>query len=222
MKSEKIILAIESSDRIGSVSLLRGQKEIGFWISDEGESMSQNLILGIKNLLENHNIKKKEINLVAVSNGPGSLTGIRVGISVAKGLAFAIGAKCVGISLLEAMFTFAGIENQINFAIISGGRNQLYWQRIDNKKKLNSIAYGTYDDFANEFKMFPNATVIMFDHSNDLIPKIDLDKERLYVCSEKPSYLIGSEAFLVQQNKSDYLPAPLYIQAHNFKKVSNV
>lgn len=221
MESEKIILAIESSVRTGSVSLLRGQKELGSWVCEESESMSQNLILGIKKLLEQHNIQKNELDLVAVSNGPGSLTGIRVGISVAKGLSFAIGITCVGISLLEAMFTSVQVAVDTTiFTIISGGRNQFYWQRFEIENAFNSIEFGNLTDLSNQLNLFPQASVLVDNYSSELFSKLEFDCEQMIVCNKNLSYLIGNKAFQIYQDKNSSRPIPIYVQENNFKKSS--
>ncbi|MEK7723901.1 MAG: tRNA (adenosine(37)-N6)-threonylcarbamoyltransferase complex dimerization subunit type 1 TsaB, partial [Acidobacteriota bacterium] len=86
-----MILAIETSLRSASISVYNNNRELGFYIFGEDEPISQNLVPGIKTLFKDVGISSQEITSVAVSNGPGSLTGIRVGISVGLGLAYSWG-----------------------------------------------------------------------------------------------------------------------------------
>jgi tRNA threonylcarbamoyl adenosine modification protein YeaZ len=97
------VLGIETSTDQGSVALVEDEKILGELLWNLPRSHSQKLIPSIEALLRIVGIDLKEIEAICVGLGPGSFTGLRVGLSVAKGLAFTLGAKIVGIPSFDAL-----------------------------------------------------------------------------------------------------------------------
>lgn len=91
------ILCIETATRRGSVSLFEGNQLLGEQIIDDDSSHAEQLAPAIQHLIE-----KGEPSFIAVSKGPGSYTGLRIGISLAKGLAFGWNCKLIAIDTLSA------------------------------------------------------------------------------------------------------------------------
>jgi universal bacterial protein YeaZ len=102
-QTERIILAIESAVAGGSISLFRGKTEIANWGGEGGVSRAEHLLPNIASLLENSGIGRKDLTQLAVSTGPGSYTGIRIGIATALGLKNALKIPCAGIIVTDAM-----------------------------------------------------------------------------------------------------------------------
>ena len=105
-----MILNIETTTQVGSVSLaVEGNSWI---IMEELESgdHAKNITLFIEEILKIADIKRWEIKAVAVSSGPGSYTGLRIGLSVSKGLCFALGVPLLGVPTLKAL-SYGLIEN---------------------------------------------------------------------------------------------------------------
>ena len=123
----RIILAIETALHPGSVSLLRDFEEIDFRVGSAEVSRSEDLLSIISELLEKNQIHQKQIDLIGVSLGPGSFTGVRVGLATAKGLALGIGCECVGVSTLEILAAAAEKKGKIR-SVISGGRGEAFYQ----------------------------------------------------------------------------------------------
>lgn len=97
------ILSIETSTSVCSVALHRGEELLGVK-SINGAGLHAAKLMGlISELLEVHAIEAGMISAVAVSEGPGSYTGLRIGVSTAKGLAYAWDVPLIGISTLKAM-----------------------------------------------------------------------------------------------------------------------
>ncbi|MGA2962085.1 MAG: tRNA (adenosine(37)-N6)-threonylcarbamoyltransferase complex dimerization subunit type 1 TsaB [Candidatus Korobacteraceae bacterium] len=100
-----IILGIDTSGRDGSVALARGSGErfevLGL-MPLAGRTFSEQLIPAIAALLTGASLAKSAIDLLAVASGPGSFTGLRVGLATVKGLAEALGKPIVAVSLLAA------------------------------------------------------------------------------------------------------------------------
>lgn len=96
------VLAIETSGKTASCAVLRDGVVLGQKTVYTKLTHSQVILPYIKEILADTETELDEIDLIAVSAGPGSYTGLRIGISIAKGLAFG-GKKCIGVSTLEAL-----------------------------------------------------------------------------------------------------------------------
>ena len=131
MEKSKIVLAIEAAIRGGSVSLLDGETEILSWHGVTLVSRAEDLLVNISGILEQSGFDKSQIDMIAVSNGPGSFTGIRIGLATALGLKNSLGIPCFGVSLLAAVAaTFSeGVEVAVAVPV---GRTDICWQIFGN------------------------------------------------------------------------------------------
>jgi tRNA threonylcarbamoyl adenosine modification protein YeaZ len=127
---DAITLAIESAISGGSISLLRGDLELGKWTGSSGVSRAEDLLADIDVLLTSKTIDRHTIGLIAVSAGPGSFTGIRIGVATALGLKGGLGATLSSASALSAMVHVTDINGQIS-AAVPIGRNALCLQAFD-------------------------------------------------------------------------------------------
>ena len=125
------ILAIETTGKFGSVSLIDNKgTAIGYLETTDPMSHLKNLIPMIKKLLEDAGIEKKQLTHVAVSVGPGSFTGIRIGVSTARALCQCLNIPAVAVPTLDSFLYKAEARNvrdsEIVCAIINARRNQVY------------------------------------------------------------------------------------------------
>lgn len=97
------ILSLETSTTAGSVALHRDGELIGLQLYDIEKSHSRLIHKMIEQLISNCDILKPDIDAIAISAGPGSYTGLRIGTSTAKGLALALDTKLIAVGTLEAM-----------------------------------------------------------------------------------------------------------------------
>ena len=97
------ILAVESSATAASVALLSGEQVVGQFYIHTSLTHSQTLVPMLDALLKTTDTVWESIDAFAVATGPGSFTGIRIGVSTVKGIAFSKNIPCVGVSTLEAM-----------------------------------------------------------------------------------------------------------------------
>ena len=98
-----LILAFESSARPASVALLEDGHILSQYSQCSALTHSRTLLPMAEDMLKNAERSLKDVDLLAVAQGPGSFTGIRIGVSTVKGLAWALDKPCVGVSTLEAM-----------------------------------------------------------------------------------------------------------------------
>lgn len=211
-----MILAIETALKSGSLAILNDEKILCSRVFGEVISMSKSLLSGIEELLNEGGLNKADLKAIAVSNGPGSLTGIRIGISVGMGLALALGIKCVGVSLLKA-FSMAGGQNQI-ITIVPAGKNESYWQFFDAETE------GEIGLIKNESvpELSLKHSQAVFVVQKDLLEKIKFSFDTFNLISpDNAAELIGQVG--KQSLKSGLLhnPSPIYVQENLFKILSS-
>jgi tRNA threonylcarbamoyladenosine biosynthesis protein TsaB len=98
-----LIINLETATQICSVALVSDGKILGLKESDEEKSHASRLTVFIEDLLRDHSIQAHDLDAVAVSKGPGSFTGLRIGVSTAKGIAYAIGKNLISIDTLSSL-----------------------------------------------------------------------------------------------------------------------
>jgi tRNA threonylcarbamoyladenosine biosynthesis protein TsaB len=98
-----IILGLETSTKICSVAISEGNKLLA--LKEEGGeySHSEKLTVFVEEVLQKAGLKLSQIDAIAVSKGPGSYTGLRIGVSVAKGLCYALDKPLIAVDTLQAM-----------------------------------------------------------------------------------------------------------------------
>jgi len=130
MPDNKRILAIESSGRHASVATLYGNAN-GTQLIDQtllsGEQRTaQVLAPTIQELLATADWSPKSVELVAVTVGPGSFTGLRIGVTTAKAFAYAVGADVIGVNTLEALALQATPSSSSFWTILDAQRQELF------------------------------------------------------------------------------------------------
>lgn len=120
------ILAIDSSAAVASVVLQKDDSVLGEYFLDNGNTHSETILPMTESLLNRLSMTAKDIDLFAVSIGPGSFTGLRIGVATIKGLAFGSEKPCVGVSTLEALaYNLEGIPG-ILCPVMDARRNQVF------------------------------------------------------------------------------------------------
>ena len=122
------ILGIDTSALVATVALCEDEKPLAVYSQKCGLTHSQTMLPMVKNVLDNTDTSIDDIDMIAVSEGPGSFTGIRIGISTVKGLAFGKNKICIGVSTLEAMARTVAefCTDAIICPVMDARRNQLY------------------------------------------------------------------------------------------------
>ena len=124
-----LLLAADTSGKHGSIALARcepdGACEVLEVVSLAGGTFSAQLVPQIAALLEKHNVNKQQIDALAVASGPGSFTGLRVGLAAIKALAEVMAKPIAAVSLLEVISAAGGVEGEV-IAALDAGRNEIY------------------------------------------------------------------------------------------------
>lgn len=120
------ILAVDTSSKTASAALLKDRQVVGEYFTNTGFQHSSTLMPMIHSLLECSKVSVEQIDLYAVTVGPGSFTGVRIGVSAVKGMAFAGNKPCVSISPLETMAMNMGDFDGIVCSTMDARCNQVY------------------------------------------------------------------------------------------------
>ncbi len=120
-----LILAFETSAKAGSVALMRDGKLLGEYYQNTGLTHSQTLLSMAQELLASCGLTPKDVEAVAVAAGPGSFTGVRIGVAAAKGFSWGAQLPCYGVSTLEAMARNAGTDGYV-LPVMDARRSQVY------------------------------------------------------------------------------------------------
>ena len=120
------ILALDSSAVVASVALCDGERLLAEYTLNNGNTHSETLLPMVECLFRHFGVTARDIDLFAVSSGPGSFTGVRIGAATLKGLAFASEKPCAQVSTLEAL-----AENLVSLPalicpVMNARRSQVY------------------------------------------------------------------------------------------------
>ncbi|HEX6285771.1 MAG TPA: tRNA (adenosine(37)-N6)-threonylcarbamoyltransferase complex dimerization subunit type 1 TsaB [Pyrinomonadaceae bacterium] len=127
MPSDPLILAVETATLAGSITLARGDEIIGGLNGDPGTSHSNTLLADVDKLLSQTNTNLAQIDLFAVAAGPGSFTGLRIGIATIKALAATLDRRCAAIPTLHAVAVSGG-PSEVSVALLPAGRGEVFAQ----------------------------------------------------------------------------------------------
>ena len=201
------ILSIESASTVCGTALFINNELIDIIELNKARIHSEELPVMVKKILNNNNLNVPELNGIAVSEGPGSYTGLRIGISLAKGLAVANNIPIIPVPTLQAINQDIN-EKGIYWVIIHSHKDMVYTQKFNSGTPVSKIKYSKFD--INKFSK---------------IYGFNLDK----LCSNKEyfsilpsSKLIGKlaiERFSDWAKNDHSLITPNYITDFNFNKV---
>ena len=163
-----MILCIETATPVCSVALCDSEKVVSIRESHENKSHASLLTVFILDILKEQNLKTSDLDAVAVSKGPGSYTGLRIGVSTAKGIAYGSGIPLIGIEttrlLFEGMKIAADSKGDVGPDIIycpmiDARRMEVFYCLYDNNgKKIKEIEAGiieggSFSEISEEIKI---------------------------------------------------------------------
>ncbi|MBE6670613.1 MAG: tRNA (adenosine(37)-N6)-threonylcarbamoyltransferase complex dimerization subunit type 1 TsaB [Ruminococcaceae bacterium] len=120
------ILALDSTAKTASVCICEDERLISIYSVTAGLNHSETLLPMVENALKTAQMNIDDIDMFAISDGPGSFTGVRIGVSLLKGLAFGKNKLCLGVSTLEALaYNLRGFKGLI-CPVMDARRDQVY------------------------------------------------------------------------------------------------
>jgi tRNA threonylcarbamoyladenosine biosynthesis protein TsaB len=120
----EVILAVDTTHEFGSLALLRGGEVLEEMLLHSPEGFGQILFGRLGELLARHACKTEDVDCFAAASGPGSFTGVRIGLACVKGLAEATGKPVVAVSNLAAMATFGSAA--LRAVLLDARRGEVY------------------------------------------------------------------------------------------------
>ena len=185
-----MILAFETSAKAASVALMEKGKLLGESYQNTGLTHSQTLLQMAEDLLKTCGKTPADVTAVAVASGPGSFTGVRIGVAAAKGFAWGSEIPCVGVSTLEAMAENLGAWDGTVVPTMDARRSQTYTAifRAENGKLKRMI-----DDCAISYAELG---------------------EKLNYC-KKPIFLVGDGAQLCYNTLNEVVPGLVLPPEHH-------
>lgn len=124
---EPLILAIETATRAGSVALARGREILYSVVGDATASHSNDLVSSVEKTLGDAGVTLADVDLFAAAVGPGSFTGLRIGLATVKSFAVCTGKRCAGVPTLAAIAHAAG-ESERTVSLLPAGRGEVFAQ----------------------------------------------------------------------------------------------
>jgi tRNA threonylcarbamoyladenosine biosynthesis protein TsaB len=131
-----VILAIDTTAAFGSLALCEGEEIVEETLQHSPEGFGHILFPHIEALLGRHGLKVRNIDCFAAASGPGSFTGVRVGLAAAKGLAEATGKLVVAVSNLKAIAAFG--EQPLRAPVLDARRGQIFGAVYDSSLQLRN------------------------------------------------------------------------------------
>ncbi len=150
------MLAIDTSSLVATVAVMNEEKLLGEYTINSPMTHSQKLMPIIEELLSTLDLSMEDIDHIAASRGPGSFTGVRIGIATVKGLAHARNIPIIGVSSLEGLAYNIPYGEELICPIMDARRNQVYtgvYKWVDYElKEIVKEAPLSIDELMDELK----------------------------------------------------------------------
>lgn len=185
-----IILNIETSTTVCSVALSKGEILLTLKEIDEGYSHAENLSLLIEKAFEETGLTYHDLDAIAVTKGPGSYTGLRIGVSTAKGLAYSLEIPLISVNTLESMVASSKISERsekIRIPMLDARRMEVYMAIYNSSgESIEETSAKVLDE--NSFDALSPASVVLFGPGAEKCMDLYNGKEHISILSGvKPS-----------------------------------
>ncbi len=197
----KIILSIETAIGGGSVSIIEDKDEIDFWEGSREGLKAEDFLGEISKILDKNKIEKKNIKLLNVSNGPGSSTGIKIGLATARGLGTALNCEVIEVSLLRAILKFVNIDGNGKAVIVLPVSKSFFvlekvqFVNPDVLKEFRKTEAFTIEKLFEELELLSDTQIIFdrktFESYNNLLSNSIDESNRLIVFEENMASIIA-------------------------------
>lgn len=209
-----LLLSVESSAVTASAAITDGDRVIKSEFINKGLTHSETLLPLIKNVMQGY--KYSDLDAIAVTAGPGSFTGVRIGVATVKGIAFVNDTPCISVSTLEAIAYNLADENCVVCAVMDARRMQFYNAlfKIENGRveRLCNDRAISIDDLKADLEKYDNV-VIAGDGAELCYSNIGLSSVTL--ADENKRYQNGIGVSKAAQNKKTLAPfalMPVYLR----------
>lgn len=195
------ILSLDSSSVTASVAITENGKILSESFINNGLTHSQTLMPMVEEVLKDSGVSIKDIDLFAITNGPGSFTGVRIGIASVKGMADALGKKCRAVSTLEAIAEPLKNQDVIACAVMDARCNQVYTASFNLGNRLCEDKAVLIDELGEELKQYDKKIVFIGDGSVLCYEKLHEIIRNCEIADENIRYVHGSSVGFVAEEK---------------------
>ena len=195
------ILSLDSSSVTASVAITENGKILSEKFINNGLTHSQTLMPMVEETIKDSGISIKDIELFAITNGPGSFTGVRIGIASVKGMADALNKKCLPVSTLEAIAEPLKNDDVIACAVMDARCNQVYTAIFNKGKRLCEDKAILIDELSKELKQYDKKIVFIGDGSVLCYDRLHEIIQNCEVADENIRFVHGSSVGFVAEDK---------------------
>lgn len=176
-----LVLGLDASAVAGSCAIceLDGEKSriIAESFVNTKQTHSQTLLPMVEDMLKNAGVTLEQLDRIAVTSGPGSFTGIRIGVSAVKGLSYALNIPCVGVSTLHALaYNLCGFENSLICTVMDARCNQFYNALFtiegNAPKRITPDRAVSAEELSEELKAYADSRIILVGDGAELAFRI--------------------------------------------------
>ncbi len=198
------ILGVESSATSASAAIVENGKVIACEASNTGLTHSQTLLPMVESTLKKAAATLSDIDYLAVSNGPGSFTGIRIGVSLVKGMADPLNKSCVAVSTLEAIAKPLENTGVIAASVMDARCNQVYCALFDcegaKMSRLTEDEAISIDELTECLKAQKKRIVLIGDGANVCYNKMKDELSNITIASAAIRYQSASSVALIAED----------------------
>ena len=196
-----IVLSLDSTSVTASVAISENGVILAENFINNGLTHSQTLMPMVEKTLTDSNKSIKDVDLFAITNGPGSFTGVRIGIASVKGMADALNKKCMAVSTLEAIAEPLKDEDSIACAVMDARCNQVYTAIFENGNRLCEDKAILIDDLGEELKQYDKKIVFIGDGAELCYNKLCESLKNVEIANENILYVHASSICRLAENK---------------------
>jgi tRNA threonylcarbamoyladenosine biosynthesis protein TsaB len=210
---ETRFLIIETSHRVGRVALASGDAIVGERVLDESRRHARDLAPGVQSLLQQQGWHARDLDGVIVSRGPGSFTGLRVGIMSAKTLAFTTGCALIAVDTFAAIAVGAAAQAANLDVIADAQQDNIYVQRFGaHPESLMIVPFETWLESARAWSVSvtgPGLEIV----ANRLPANISVLPREHWHATPANVLRLGLERFRRGERGDFFAIEPLYLRA---------
>ncbi len=214
------ILGVDSTATAASAAVFVDGKIVALQFSNTGLTHSQTLLPMIENVLKSSGVSASELDYIAVSNGPGSFTGVRIGVSAVKGIAQPLNIPCVSVSTTEVIAKPLENTGCYAVAVMDARCNQVYTAQFDCEQGFERVTPDeaiTIDELGEQLKnvnkpiiLIGDGTKVAYNKLKDIVSGIKTATPSVVYQSAADVCVIAAEKLTVDDNVSstphDVLP----------------
>lgn len=203
------VLAIDTSTSVLGVAILKEKQVIGEYVTNLKKNHSVRLMPAIVQIMDEVCMTPEELDKIVVAKGPGSYTGVRIGLTTAKSMAWALNIPIIGVSTLEMIAYKGRLFNGLICPFLDARRNNVFTGLYQFKKdKMIPVK----EDIHTSFENWLENLAIMDEQILFLSPEIDLYKNTI------KSHL-GDQALIMEDTY--HIPRPSYLELASIEKEAN-